>query len=438
MGKGWSYEKRDHFYKLYYRAMGYRARLRGRRLEGLDSLSGPTRYPEGLRLMCKASSDREGEVRILLTESLKEQLTSYLGNESCWIRLKVRETSFIKEYGPDKSFFHLPRGISKLGEMVEVTISRLSISEFVTTAVRESKAQFGIGVGTPNSYHLVIKKERIPLTLVMNLHFEDGALKKPAAIFAITDYLGQRHGIKIAYDGYKEPYIAFKLRIGPAIKANDLKGIISDYKRIVRLAYHPEIGLLEVKYYADYRISSTVVWLNRPEFEKLVVDTVFNHVSQGEVKGIVRAEAYGEIDWHPASHRIEKGILGTKIECSVLKRLGIEKFALDLSGRNDIDQDTLNNFDLIYFDESGNFTVEEVKLITSEQEHAVARHDAIESLEDCLKTWNEEIDNDRKKFADIALPKKIYKGRIVIITFKPMTGEFTRDVDWYEMKKSGS
>jgi len=349
LGKGRSYEKRDHFFRDYYRARLYRERLK--KLEELGSVSGADQYPKGPRLKCILGTRGEHGLRIHIP---KELLTSYLGNEPCWVKLVIKDKILYRKYNPkDGRYFNIPEEFGTVGKEVEVTIDRLSLVEFVRMAIGEGRSPFSIEIGQGGGYYSTIGNKRIPLSLLMDLHPEWGEHKGPAVIFTMEDYKGERHGIKIAHDGYSEPFIGIKARIKSAIESNDHSIMVGGYRPIVRMAYDDKTGALKVGYYHKGQTHAATIWLGRPEFEKLGVDVWFAEISEDRVEGIISEESYVGIDWNPKQETTQKGIFGTKIECTVLKKLSMEGVTYDESGTNYAKGSILNAFDVTYFDESG-------------------------------------------------------------------------------------
>jgi len=184
---------------------------------------------------------------------------------------------------------------------------------------------------------------------------------------------------------------------------------------------------------------TATIWLRRPEFEELYANISFKEISKDKAEGIVSHESYVGMDWVPDKDKNEKGIFGTKIECSALEKLGIEDLTYDTTGGNRAKEGGIRCvFDVTYFDEDRKFIVEEVKLITSEKGYERAREEAIGKLIKHSNEWNAIPDEERKQ-GDITLPKA-HEGRIVIILFDPHTGEFTRTTESIDnpKKKGGA
>ena len=205
------------------------------------------------------------------------------------------------------------------------------------------------------------------------------------------------------------------------------------------MVYDPKSEMLKVGYSHKGQTHTATIWLKPPEFEKLDVEISFSDVSKDGAEGIISKGFYARIGWSPKNDLSEKGIFGTKIECSTLRKLGIEDSTYDTTGRNRAKEGGIRCiFDVTHFDENGRFVVEEVKLITSEKGYGHAREEAIGKLIKHSSEWNAIPDEDRKD-GDIALPK-VHEGRIVIILFDPHTGEFTRTTEWVNIpeKKGGA
>lgn len=412
MGKGRFYEKREHFFSQYYRAQCLRSRIKSRG------------YPGELKVKAIVSTRGTGKPAIAVP---KELILSTIGEEPCWVKLEIKGRTIYKEYRPGRNEFHLPRGPQALArpeQKVEVKISHVTLQEFVQRAIKESPTLSVIQVNDGN-YYLIVGNERIPLSLAMRLHFERGE-KEPAAIFGITDYLGNMHGIKISHSGYRKPRIVFKRNIDEG----NGKIAVDQYREIAGVAYDPKIGKLEVEYYDGRVVSTSTIWLKEPKYEKLAgIDMAFSGVSEDQesrvqAKGVVSRQSHAGIDWHSRADTRKQGDFGVDIERAVLEKLGIHVTTFDVSGSNNIRSNRLYNFDLTYFDKKHNFVAEEVKLITSERGYTRAYGNALKELPNRMVIWNGFPDDERRFKFDI-LPK-IYDGHIVIISFNPSTGEFTR------------
>jgi len=394
-----------------------------------------TECPEGLKLECKVISKRKSRQEIDIP---KQELMSYLGNEPSWIKIEIEDKTLVKKhylYGVHK--FYIPKGID-LGKKAEVTVNKITLAEFVRIAVEKTKGPYTIEANRSGNYELVIGNARIPLILVEvpesagGLHFEKGEINKPTVIFAVDDFQGKKHGIKIAYGGSGESFVGFKLRIDKAIESNDIRGIVRGYRPIVDMRYGPDMGLLEIKYHEKRSPSQrpeswSAVWLRPPEFEKLMDLEIWfdaKSLSKPAVEGVVNGERYTKIDWDPDKDQIEKGKFGTVVEYGVLNKLGIEHVTYDTTGQNSVKRGgILCFFDVTYFNENGEFAAEEVKLITNEKERDNKLEEATEQLVRRMYKWNAIPDEDRK-----GLPK-VYEGRVVIIKFDPQTREFTREIE---------
>lgn len=178
----------------------------------------------------------------------EDVLTSRLGNEPCWAMIKVKGRILYKKYNPSFEF-SLPRDIGNAGEEVNVRIKKASTHEFIRDVVERGKKQpakqifpsdFEI-VLTNEGYKLVVKEDemevaRLSLILKEDLHYEDGSIKGPAVIFAMRDYEGKEHMLKVAYD--HEERCLFELKTG----------LGSSFRRILDLAYRKEWKRLVVKY----------------------------------------------------------------------------------------------------------------------------------------------------------------------------------------------
>ncbi|MBO3798060.1 MAG: hypothetical protein JTT13_04225 [Candidatus Brockarchaeota archaeon] len=207
--------------------------------------SGIVNYSDGLRVKCilKRKSDR---IRIYV---LKDRLESYLGNEACWVKIVVKDRMVYREYDPSTYRFNLPVDIGEDGEEAEVAIVKIITCEFIKTALREAKAPFDI-VFDSEKYKLVMNgKEVCYLTLKREMYYDKGD-HGPAVVFAITDWEGKEHLIKLVYKNSEE-YLC-RVKTG-------------DFRRIKNVEYNNKNRSLTIEYSIGEEMHSHTVFFVTPE-----------------------------------------------------------------------------------------------------------------------------------------------------------------------------
>ncbi len=211
------------------------------------------------------------------------------------MKIEVKRRTFYKKYGPTFEF-DLPSNIGRSGEEVEIKIVKITTHEFVKTVFKEANASFDIAFSS-GEYKLVVDgKEVCKLTLERNPHY-DRSEHGPAVTFAIKDYKGKEHLIKLVYRKSKE-YI-------PRI-------MISKYRRIKITKYEVDRKKLTIEYYMGVgeAASRYEVFLEDPEKVLVVrVEDVGGLINKGfsiddpRVKGPV-----GEIGWDYARFYREEDV----------------------------------------------------------------------------------------------------------------------------------
>ncbi|MBO3809243.1 MAG: hypothetical protein FGF50_06575, partial [Candidatus Brockarchaeota archaeon] len=265
-------------------------------------------YPEGLKVKCVLRRHKDN-LRIRIPS---EQLKQYLGKKSCWVKIEVKGGTFYKKYGPTFEF-DLPSNIGQGGEEVEIKIVKITTYEFVKTAFKEANVPFDIAFSS-GEYRLIVDgKEFSKLTLERDLHY-DRSEHGPAVTFAIKNYKGKEHLIKLVYRESKE-YI-------PRI-------MISEYRRIKIAKYEADRKKLVIEYYTGVgeATSRHEAFLEDPE-KVLVgrVEEVGDLINKGfsiddpRVKGPV-----GEIGWDYARFYREKDVKEV-----VSRKTGIPKEKLEV------------------------------------------------------------------------------------------------------------
>ncbi|MEM2920840.1 MAG: hypothetical protein QXF26_00815 [Candidatus Bathyarchaeia archaeon] len=198
----------------------------------------------------------------------KEKLISYLGNDPCWIKIKVKGRVFYKEYSPTFSF-SLPKGIGSVGEEVYVTIKKISTNEFIRDMFKKNGQQptkgtspFNFDIAfTDGGYKLIVNTKRrggfkeLDLILKSHIHYEHGDTKGPVVTFAIKDRDENEHIFKIACD--HEGKLLFKIKPGTGPRTVP--------RNVVKLVYNEDWEELLVKY---YRVIGKKTNIHRIEFKE--------------------------------------------------------------------------------------------------------------------------------------------------------------------------
>ncbi|MEM2089155.1 MAG: hypothetical protein QXI42_10925 [Thermoproteota archaeon] len=203
---------------------------------------------EGLRMKCVLK--KEGNrFRIYMSEK-KELLESYLGNETCWVKIEVKSRIIYKKYDPSTYRFNFPMDIGEDGEEIEVTIVKITTYEFIKTVLKEASAPFDIAFDLEEYKLIVNGKEVCDLTLKDDMYYDDGD-HGPAVKFTIRDYEGKEHLIKLVYKESKE-YLC-----KAEISAND-------YEIIENVKYEDGRRRLIILYRKSGRISGHEVRFEKP------------------------------------------------------------------------------------------------------------------------------------------------------------------------------
>ncbi|MGB9717637.1 MAG: hypothetical protein ACPL4E_04255 [Thermoproteota archaeon] len=191
-------------------------------------------YPDGIIVKCVLKQHKDN-LRICIP---KKKLAQYLGNEPCWIKLEVKGRTFYKNYGLTFEF-DLP---NDLGEEVEVTIIKITVYEFVETVLREANAPFNVAFSS-GKYMLIVNGEEVcELLLDKDLHYDKTGDYGPAVIFAIMDYEGKEHSIKLVHKESKQ-YLC--------------KVMISQFRQIKSVEYDEKRNKLIIEYFTGVSEASS-------------------------------------------------------------------------------------------------------------------------------------------------------------------------------------
>ncbi len=373
----------------------------------------------GIQIRSTIDIDREGRWHLLITDRAEVQkIKDCFGNEHCLAVISVKGVNIYSVYNPLRGLYGpiVPSRLQQKGQGIEATVRELSRSEFLSSSTKTGKLPFELIIDrSGNSGLLVIEGNSIPVAWIDELRWNNGQVNAPALVFSIKDYQGKETFLKIAYNGHGDAFLGVKT---------------PGFKRVQGVEYDPGKALLTITYLKEtpYKRRN---WLRAPPFEYYEhLKIGFFKMSLERVEGVIDRDSYAGINWYPYADFTKKGILGTEIECAVLKKSGVKDIAYDLSGGNDMNRGIRYFFDASYFDENRKFVVEEVKLRTSEKSYRDARYDAILEFPKRLKEWNAMSDDARK-----GLPR-LYEGTIVIVLFNPQSGEFTRRLDgWIKIDK---
>ncbi|MEM3747540.1 MAG: hypothetical protein QXN67_08800, partial [Thermoproteota archaeon] len=186
-------------------------------------------YPDGIRLRCVLTQHKEN-LRIRIP---REQIKQYLGEEPCWIKIEAKGRVFYKNYGPTFDW-DLPGDLGIDGEEVEIAITKTTTYEFVKAVLRGAEAPFDIAF-SPGKYELIVGGRSVcEILLEEDMHYDKTGDYGPAVIFAIKDYDGKKHLIKLVHKESKK----FLSKI-----------MISQYREIRSVKYEEERSRLIIEYY---------------------------------------------------------------------------------------------------------------------------------------------------------------------------------------------
>ncbi|MEM2876437.1 MAG: hypothetical protein QXL67_05755, partial [Candidatus Bathyarchaeia archaeon] len=186
-------------------------------------------YPDGIRLRCVLTQHKEN-LRIRIP---REQIKQYLGEEPCWIKIEAKGRVFYKNYGPTFDW-DLPGDLGIDGEEVEIAITKTTTYEFVKAVLRGAEAPFDITF-SPGKYELIVGGRSVcEILLEEDMHYDKTGDYGPAVIFAIKDYDGKKHLIKLVHKESKK----FLSKI-----------MISQYREIRSVKYEEERSRLIIEYY---------------------------------------------------------------------------------------------------------------------------------------------------------------------------------------------
>jgi hypothetical protein len=272
----------------------------------------------------------------------KEKLISCLGNEPCWVKIKVKGRVLYKEYNPTFAF-SLPKGIGSVGEEVCVTIKKISIHEFIRDVfgkngqrpVEDSPSSGFDIVFTDGGYKLVINTRRrggvkeLDLILEGYIHYEHGDTKGPVVTFVIKDYEENEHVFKIACN-YEGRHL-FKMKPGTG------PGTIP--RRIVNLVYNESWEELIVKY---YRVIGERTNIHRIEFKEpkaALLDLVRKYEEGPKYMGIIGEIGEGYIRLYKdesVKESVSEKMGIPKDELKLVRLGGVEKPDLAVYRRNEM------------------------------------------------------------------------------------------------------
>jgi hypothetical protein len=188
-----------------------------------EELNRIANYPDGIKVKGILSKEG-GRFRIRLSKTL---LASYLGDEACWVKIEVKGKTVYREYKPAYNYFNLPEDIGEDGEEVEITIKKITTYDFIKTAIKGAGAPFNI-VFKLGGYWLTMNEQEVCEVSMEEDLYHDRGDHGPAVIFAIRDYWGGEHLIKLVHKESKE-YVC-KIRIG-SISFREIRNVKYEEKR---------------------------------------------------------------------------------------------------------------------------------------------------------------------------------------------------------------
>jgi transcription elongation GreA/GreB family factor len=188
-----------------------------------EELNRIANYPDGIRVKGILSKEG-GKFRIRLSKTL---LASYLGDEACWVRIEVKGRTIYREYKPAYNYFNLPEDIGEDGEEVEITIKKITTYDFIKATIKGAGAPFDI-VCELGGYWLTMNEQEVCEVSMEEDLYHDRGDHGPAVIFAIRDYWGGEHLIKLVHKESKE-YVC-KIRIG-SISFREIRNVKYEEKR---------------------------------------------------------------------------------------------------------------------------------------------------------------------------------------------------------------
>ncbi|MEM3026364.1 MAG: hypothetical protein QXP19_02495, partial [Thermoproteota archaeon] len=382
--------------------------------EAWETLNRVVNYPEGLTIKVRLLKGATNETRTIYIP--KKTMHDYLGAEGCIIVIEGKGRTIYRKYNPSISEatrgyrFEVPSWVGQVDEEVEINIRKLDTRSFLRMA-DEAGLPFRLLVKPDGRLFLFVNGKEIPVSEFSKVEWGGGALNKPYAELAVSDYAGVMHVIKIAYDGDSSPFVGIELA-GRA-------------REIYSTRYIEEVKVLEVVYGLKYeegikkfthtirlsRISNTMI-INGSLFEEAV----------GE--GFIPTDLVDQIDWDSET---EKGKLGLLIAMAIYGKEGCQDVKIDNSGRNKWNKKDETRYYI--FDAcgtvNGEFIGSEVKLTT------VSMKDIFDKLNDettiaqileQMKNWNE--------IAGECQEPTVKRGAIIAIYVDKDTGHFWFAVRW--------
>ncbi|MBO3810212.1 MAG: hypothetical protein FGF50_11565, partial [Candidatus Brockarchaeota archaeon] len=229
------------------------SRLREKSIrQAWEELNGIVNYPEGLKIEGCKLREHGDNLRIKVG---KERLEPYLGNEPCWVKVKVKRRTLYKKYDGEKLDFDLPKDMEvtedEIKNGIEVTIIKITTYEFISDVLEESGRLFRIAFKSGKYMLIVDGKEVCELFMKEDLHYDGTGDYGPAVIFAIKDSEEKEHLIKLAYRKSEEYLV--RIKIG------------TSFRRVESAKYDEDMRMLRIEYHKEGRIFRHEVFLESPK-----------------------------------------------------------------------------------------------------------------------------------------------------------------------------
>ncbi|MBO3842932.1 MAG: hypothetical protein FGF48_11060, partial [Candidatus Brockarchaeota archaeon] len=252
-----------------------------------EELSRIVNYPEGLKIEGCKLREHGDNLRIKVG---KERLEPYLGNEPCWVKVKVKRRTLYKRYDGEKLDFDLPKDMEvtedEIKNGIEVTIIKITTYEFVSDVLEGSGRLFRIAFKSGKYMLIVDGKEVCELFMKEDLHYDGTGDYGPAVIFAIKDSEEKEHLIKLAYRKSEEYLV--RVKIG------------ASFRRVESAKYDGDMCMLRIEYHKEGRIFRHEVFLESP---KAVLIRMVKKVRDLLNEGVLRDDPkvtrpVGRIGWY--------------------------------------------------------------------------------------------------------------------------------------------